>query len=145
MDEIQLYDKYEVLKELIEKIDEKRDKQYKRYKRLRTITSVIDTSSNILNSITVSSLATTLAIASPSILILTSVSSTIVLIMTAARTGYSTDLKKEKYNTAYHQYNELSRSLKVRLAQNNLSREDIDEILADINNSMSLIEDSSIE
>lgn len=145
MDEIQLYDKYEVLKELIQKIDEKRDKQYKRYRNLRSISTIIDTSSNILNSITVSSLFSMLALMNPSILILSSVSSSFLLVINGFRTGYSLDLKKEKFNVAYHQYNELSRSLKVRLAQNNLSREDIDEILADINNSMSLIEDSSIE
>ena len=126
-DSNKIVDKYELLKDLIDKIEIKKNKQYKNYKKLRKFTSFVDTTSNILNSITVSSVITTLTITQPYFLIITCVCSSTTLLLQAGRTGYNADMKKEKYSTSYHQYTDLLRGLKARLAKNNLSSVEIED------------------
>ncbi len=95
-------------------------------------------------SIAISSLVITISTINPIALIVGTVFSSISTVGSAIKRVLSIREKYESCKTTYNQYSDLLRETRTILVKNHLSSEDLTNLLNDINNRISLIEDASI-
>jgi hypothetical protein len=111
------------------------------FKRLDDITEVIIIGSG---SVAVSSLILTIPFLNPVTLIIGAVCSSISTIGGATKRVMNITSKYESCKTTYTQLSDLERSTRTVLVKNHLTSNDLQNLLADLNHSLSLIEDSSL-
>lgn len=138
-------DNYQLKKNLIlqeiEKMKYKRDIHYKFYKKYKMINTILKLIINILNAISVSSIVMEYATIYGFTNIIAMVSTTLSSIITIVINNFNLDDKINLHNLTKSQLTDLYRNTQITILKNNLTSNDLDYILEDINNQLSLIND----
>ena len=136
--------KIELIRHILEDIKKRKNIHYKKFGKLKKINTFIKSFINGLNAISVCSIVLALSPASPIVMIIGLTTTTISGICSAITSSIDLEGKIHSHNTSNLQYNYLYRDISARLLRNGMSTEDLDNLLAEINTRMSLIEDSSL-
>lgn len=144
-DEVLLKNKYDVLIDLIKDIEVRKDKHFQKYKHLRNISSIFDVTNSVLGATTISSIFLTLSSMNPAVLIAGASISSVAFVIQSGRMAYKLEDKVNRYHVSQSQYAILIRNSNLILARNNLSNEDVLELISDINQQLSIIEDSALD
>lgn len=128
---------------LLHDVKYKSKQHYKQYKKLRRFSNVLKIASNVLNTISVSSLVLMLSPISPVFIGVALVSTSISGVLSMILLSSNCDNKSSHHNTSSQQYRDLHRNIKQIILKNHLSNADLDALIIEINTSLSLIEDSS--
>ena len=135
---------YDIKKELIrdelKKIKERKLKQYNRYKKLKSFNITSKTIINLLNAVSVSSIIVSYSYLPFSTIIALS-STAISSLLSVLLSSYEMDNKITVHHTTSLQLSDLYRTINLRILRNNLSSDDLDEIILDVNDRLALIED----
>jgi hypothetical protein len=135
--------KMNIISKLLKDIANRRNKHYKKYVKLNKISNVSSAIINCLNGVSICSLILTFSPALPVVGIIALASSSISGILTAGFTSYDLNRKISDHQTAYLEYSDLYREMEAKIKKNNLSSEDLDQLLEEINDKLSLIETSA--
>jgi hypothetical protein len=136
--------KKELIFDLLDEISYRKQVYYKKmahYKRLDDVSEAIIIGSG---SVAVSSLIVTVPTLNPITLILGAVCSSISTIGGATKRVLNINSKYESCKTTYTQLSDLERMTRAVLVKNHLTSNDLQNLLADLNHSLSLIEDTSL-
>lgn len=136
-------DKLKHINNLLFEIDDRKNKQYINYIKKKKIDNATKIIISILNSISISSLISGFSGLLP-FTIVSLVSSSLSALLFAAINSYNLSDKISKYNNSYQQYGDLHRWIAGVIKKNHLESNDYDELINNINEKLSLIEDSSI-
>lgn len=137
--------KYELINNLQDQIEVKKNKHYRKYKRLRTIKNILAVFTNILLASTMTSLYLSIESMYSIIPIIGSGLSSLNFIINMSVIGYNLDDKLARFHVSQAQYEELLRYIQYKMAKNNLSNDQIYQLISEINYKLDLIHDSSIE
>lgn len=137
------HDKMKMIKDILKNVKSKKESHYKKWKKLNKINSIIKASINGMNAISVCSLVLSMSPASPLFMIVALCSTSVSSILSAATTAYELENKSHSHQTSYLQYTDIYRDVSARILRNNISSEDLDVLLVELNVRLGLIEDNS--
>ena len=140
-------DNYKLKKNLIiaeiEKMKIRKDKHYSIYKKYKFINTILKLIINILNAISVSTQVMEYARMYGFTNIIAMVSTSISSIITIIINNFELDDKINRHHMAKSQLNDLYRATNLTILKNNLSSNDLNYIIEDLNNQISLINDTA--
>lgn len=136
-------DKKKLLNSILETVAERKRKYYSLMLKYKKIDDLSESFIIGCGTISVSSLVTTLATVNPVLLIVGTVFSSIATLGGAIKRSCNVTMKYESYKTSYTQLSDLEREARIVLVKNHLSGEDLSNLLNEVNQRLSLIEDSS--
>lgn len=134
--------KKNALKNILNNIIEKKKYNFQNYKKFKKINSLCKITFTCLNGLTIAALIAGLAI--PPILIGCGISSGLAFILNSCYEAANINDKMNKYDITTRQYDEIIREVNIILIYNNLKPEQIDEIIENINQKISMIADTEI-
>lgn len=136
-------DKKELLNNILKGVVQKKKRYYALMLKYKRIDDLTESFIIACGTISVSSLVTTLASSSPPLLIVGTVFSSISTLSGAIKRSCNVTLKYESYKTSYNQLADLERETRAVLVKNHLNGEDLTNLLNEVNQRLSLIEDTS--
>lgn len=136
-------DKKKLLDNILEDVVLKKKRYYSLMLKYKKIDDLTESFIIGCGSVSVSSLVTTLANQSPVLLIVGTVFSSVATLSSAIKRSCNVILKYESYKTSYTQLSDLERETRAVLVKNHLTGEDLSNLLNEVNQRLSLIEDSS--
>ena len=136
-------DKKNMVKDILKNVKKRKIEHYKKWKKLNKINSIARACVNGLNAISVCSLVLSLTPASPIFMAVALGSTSISSILSAVTTAYELENKVHSHQTSYLQYSDIYRDVSARLLRNNITSEDLDVLLVELNVRLGLIEDNS--
>jgi hypothetical protein len=140
----QIERKKKLINDLIDDIVKQKIQNYKLYTKYRKRHNFFSCCINTSNAISVSSLLSSLPTANPIGLIIGSSFAGISSIGTAINTAQSNLDKYLVSRTSYNQLGDLERTIRSQIIRNHLTSLDCDNIIQEINHTISLINDSSL-
>jgi hypothetical protein len=143
MTENNYHSKIDVINKQMKHIQKRRTKHYKKYGKLKKISDRVTALINAFNAVSVCSIIITLTPVFPAAAIIAITTASISGISTAIMTSYNLNVKIENHHTAYLEYATLYRDIQAKIKKNNLSSKDLDLLLEEINDKLSLIENSA--
>ena len=136
--------KIKMIREILGEIKKNKQKHYMRFRKMKQHSTLIKTSVNGLNAVSVCSIVLSLDPTSPVSVIIALSSTTLSGIITAVSSAFEFEHKVHSHQTSYLQYSDVYREVSAHIHRNGLSSSDLDKILGDLNSRLSLIEDSSL-
>lgn len=136
--------KIKMIREILGEIKKNKQKHYMRFRKMKQQSTLIKTSVNGLNAVSVCSIVLSLAPTSPVSVIVALSTTTLSGIVSAVSNAYEFEHKVHSHQTSYLQYSDVYREVSARLHRNGLSSSDLDQILGDLNSRLGLIEDNSL-
>jgi hypothetical protein len=133
-----------VLKELLCTIKKKKEINYKKWKKLKKISAILRPLFTGFNAVSVSSIVLTFSPFAPIFIIIALTSASISTVGTVIIDAYQLENKIARCHNSYRQYADLYRTVSASMNKKHLTSDDYDDILEDLNNMISLIEDSEI-
>ena len=137
-------EKKKLIEELLSEIKLKKKLYYKIMKKFKKYDDISEAILMGSSAIAVSSIFTTIVTINPITLIISATFASINSVGSAVKRVVNIREKHESYKTTYNQLSDLFRESRVILARNHLDSDDLDNLLNDISNRLSLIEDSSL-
>ena len=137
-------DKKELLDNILQSIVKRKKEYYKLMLKFKKVDDLTESFIIACGTISVSSLVTTMAMHNPTFLIVGTVFSSISTLSSAIKRSCNIILKYENFKTTYNQLSDLERDTRIVLVKNHLSSEDLTNLLNEVSQRLSLIEDSSI-
>lgn len=134
--------KKRLIHKILDKVTAKKLFHRKRASRYKMIDDLSDTVIVFFSTITTTSIVISIATVNPVVAIVSMVSSSIALIVSAMKSKLNIRTKWARSNNVAMNLNDLNREILIVLARNNLSSSDLDHILNDIHHRLSLIEES---
>ena len=134
----------ELILKLLDEVSVKKQIYRKKMIKLKTLD---DTSEAVLiacGAISVSNLFVTVATINPVTLLIGSVFASVNAVGGAIKRVIDVKAKYESCKTTYNQLSDLDRETRAVLVRNHLEKKDLQNILDDVNNRLSLIEDSAL-
>lgn len=134
----------DLILKLLDEVSVKKNIYRRKMVKLKTLD---DTSEAILiacGAISVSNLFVTVATINPVTLIIGSVFASVNAVGGAIKRVIDVKAKYESCKTTYNQLSDLDRETRAVLVRNHLEKKDLQHILDDVNNRLSLIEDSAL-
>ena len=136
--------KYKLISEFLNEIKYKKSKHYNKFRKLKKLNGILKSGVNALNAVSVCSLVISMSPMSAITLILALTTTSISTITTAIMSAYELENKMHSHQVSYLQYTDIYRDISRKLFKNHLSSEDYDNMLSEINNSLSIIEDTEL-
>mgnify|MGYP001626869460 CR=1 FL=1 len=136
--------KTNMIKDILKDVDKRKVKHYKKYSKYRKINTITKSCINACNAISVCSMILTFTPVSPAVLIVALSATTCSGVSSAVLNAFELDHKIHSHNTSYLQYTDIHRDISARIRRNNLTSEDLDILLTEINSRLGLIEDQSM-
>jgi hypothetical protein len=133
--------KYELIQRLLAKIKHRQRGHYDAFRSLRKTNIIMQTTINVLNTISITSIVL-LYSAHPTTLIVCTVTSSLSAIGTAIHSVIGLESKYHSHQTSYLQFVDLYDSYQAEVLRDNLTGEDLDIILRDMNIRMGIILDN---
>lgn len=137
-------DKRTLIHNNLDEIAMKKKIYHKKMMKLKRIDNVSESIIIASGAIAVSNLFVTLAVINPITLTIGATFSSISTVGGAVKRVFDVRAKYESIRTTYHQLNDLERTTRAILAKNHMTEEQYLNLLDDMNNQMSLIEDTAI-
>ena len=134
--------KHGLVKEMLHDIKLKENDNYRKWKKLKRVKNIVRPLLNGLNTISITSIVISISPILPIMMFVALASSSIAALGNVVTNSYELERKIQSYHQSYLQYGNLHRTTSAVLKRNNLSSEQYDDILDDINNQMSLILDN---
>lgn len=134
----------DLILKLLDEVSVKKNIYRRKMVKLKTLD---DTSEAVLiacGAISVSNLFVTVATINPVTLIIGSVFASVNAVGGAIKRVIDVKAKYESCKTTYNQLSDLDRETRAVLVRNHLEKKDLQHILDDVNNRLSLIEDSAL-
>ena len=136
--------KDQLINDLLEEIKYKKTIYGKKMKRFHLIDYTSEAFITFCNAVAMSSLFVTLADMNKTTLIIGSILTTVSSVSSAVKRVIGIQQKMEMCNTTYHQLSDLLRETKIILIRNHLNSDDYQNLLNDVSNRLSLIDDSAL-
>ena len=136
-------DKKKLIRQILDDVKKRKTQHYKQFGKYKSINTFTKSLVNGLNAVSVCSMVLTFMPVNPVFLIVALSCTSISAISSAVHSSTDIEGKVHSHNTSYLQYTDLYRDISARLLRNNLSSEDLDNLLTEINSRMGLVEDHS--
>lgn len=136
--------KTNMIKDILKDVDKRKNKHYKKYSKFKKINTISKSFINACNAVSVCSMILTFTPVSPAVLIVALSATTCSGVSSAVLNAIELDHKIHSHNTSYLQYTDIHRDISARIRRNNLTSEDLDILLTEINSRLGLIEDQSL-
>ena len=134
--------KISMMREILSDIKLRQKKHSIISKRFKNINTFMKAIINGLNAVSITSLV--ISLTNPFTLIISIITTSISSVGTAILSAIDIDSKFHIHNMSQLQYIDLYRDINARLVKNHLSSIDLDILLSELNNRLSLVEDSSL-
>ena len=135
--------KKELIKDILNDVKKRKTQHYKQFGKYKKINTFTKSLVNGLNAVSVCSMVLTFMPSNPAVIIIALCATSISAITSAVHSSTDVEGKLYSHNTSYLQYTDLYRDISARLLRNNLTSEDLDNLLSEINARMGLVEDHS--
>ena len=135
--------KKELIRQILDDVKRRKKEHYKQFGKYKKINTFTKSLVNALNAISVCSMVLTFTPTSPAVIIIALSATSISAISSAVHSSTDIEGKVHSHSTSYLQYTDLYRDVSARLLRNNLTSEDLDNLLTEINSRMGLVEDHS--
>ncbi len=136
--------KVEMIRAILEDVKKKKCKHYKQFGKFKKINTCTKGIINALNAVSVCSMVTTFMPVSSWIMYIALGCTSVSSVTYAVCSSIDIEGKVHSHNTSYLQYTDLYRDVSARLLRNGMSSPDLDNLLAEINARIGLIEDNSL-
>jgi hypothetical protein len=136
--------KRELIYSTLADVSLKKKAYFKKMGKLKKLDDGLEAFITGCGAISVSSLIATITVLNPITLIIGAVFTTISTVVGAVKRVYNIQGSYESCKTTYNQLSDLERESRAVLVRNHLESRDLQNLLDDINNRLSLIEDTSI-
>ena len=136
--------KRELIYNLLGEVSVKKKAYFKKMAKLKRLDDSLEAVITGCGAIAVSSLVATIATINPITLIVGAVFTSVSTVGGAMKRVYNTQGKYESCKTTFNQLSDLERESRAVLVRNHLESTDLQNLLDDINNRLSLIEDTSL-
>jgi hypothetical protein len=140
----QIEKKKKLINELLDDIVKQKTDNYKLYTKYRKRFNFFSCCVNTTNAVSVSSLISSLPTANPIGLAIGTGCAGLSSIGSAMNTSMNNQDKFLTCRNSYNQLGDLERSIRARILHNHLSSKDCDNIIEELNHTISLINDSSL-
>jgi len=137
-------EKNKLIKDCLNDIKYKKTKHYNKFRKLKKINGILKSGINALNAASVCSLVISMSPVSIISLIVALTTTSISTVTSAIVTAYELENKLHSHQVSYLQYTDIYRDISSKLFRNHLSSEDYDIMLSEINNRLSIIEDTEL-
>lgn len=135
--------KKHLIQDILEEVKKKKQAHYKQFCNFKQSNMIIKSLVNSLNAVSVCSMVLNFTDVSDVVMFIALTSTTISSIMSAVNSSIDLDGKIHSHKSSYLQYTDLYRDVSARILKNNMSSQDLDILLNEMNPRMGLIEDQS--
>ena len=135
--------KRELIYKILGEVSIKKKTYFKKMAKLKRLDDSLEVVITGCGAVAVSSLIATIATINPVTLIIGAVFSSVSTVGGAMKRVYNTQGKYESCKTTFNQLSDLERESRAVLVRNHLESNDLQNLLDDINNRLSLIEDTA--
>lgn len=135
--------KRELIYKILGEVSLKKKAYFKKMAKLKRLDDSLEVVITGCGAVAVSSLIATIATINPVTLIIGAVFSSVSTVGGAMKRVYNTQGKYESCKTTFNQLSDLERESRAVLVRNHLESNDLQNLLDDINNRLSLIEDTA--
>ena len=136
--------KVEMIRQILEDVKKRKYKHYKQFAKYKKLNTVTKSLVNSLNALSVCSMVLTFTPVSSAVMIVALSATSISAVSSAVHSSTDIEGKVHSHNTSYLQYTDLYRDISARLLRNGMSSLDLDNLLAEINSRLGLVEDASL-
>ena len=136
--------KKQLIHSLLKDVSSKKKAYKKKMMKFKKINDAIEVIVTVLGAVAVSNLIATIAVINPITLLVGAVFASVSTIGGAVHKVYDLRGRYESCKTTYNQLSDLERESRAVLVKNHLESRDYQTLLDDINNRLSLIDDSSL-
>ena len=129
---------------ILDDVGTRRHLHYQSFSKLKWWSGVMNAVVTALNAVSVCSLVLSLTPTEPVAPLIALSATTTSTIISAVTTAFELDSKVHSHKTSYLQYQDIHRDFSARLFRNGLSSNDLDDMLAEINARLGVVDDGSL-
>ena len=137
-------EKKQLINRLLTTVNKKKQIYQKKMVKFKKIDDILETIIIASGWVSISSIITTLSATDKTFLLIGTVFTSFSTILSAMKRVLNVTGKYESYKTSFTQLSDLERETRIVLVKNHLSGDDIVNLLSDMSNRLSLIEDSAL-